>query len=224
MQAGANGTHVFFAALLALAVFCVPASPARAHPHVWIDMRTELRFDDEGRVTAVQIAWTFDEFYSAFALEGAPRNGSGYDPAYLAELAGINLQNLAEWDYFTEISSGGNNIALGIAEDGKSTWDEASGRLSLSFTVPLKEPLAPAAAAPLQLRVYDPSYYISIEYEKTDPVRMTGTVPQGCTLASETPNVENVWLGLPETAFTDENSRIGASFATIVTVTCPSAS
>lgn len=184
-------------------------------------MRTELRFDDEGRVSAIHIAWTFDEFYSAFALEGAPRNGKEYDPAYLAELAGINLQNLAEWDYFTEITSGGQNIALGTAEEGKSSWDEASGRLSLSFTVPLKDPLAPAVAAPLQLRVYDPSYYISIEYEKADPVRMTGKVPEGCALASETPNVENVWIGLPETAFTDENSRIGASFATIVTVTCP---
>lgn len=221
MLTGESRKGGFVAALFALAVFCAPASPALAHPHVWIDMRTELRFDDEGRVTAVQIAWTFDEFYSAFALEGAPRDGGQYDPAYLAELAGINLQNLAEWDYFTEITSGGNGIALGTAEDGTSTWDEASGRLSLSFTVPLKEPLAPVEAAPMQLKIYDPSYYISIEYEKTDPVLMTGKVPEGCAVESETPNVENVWIGLPEKAFTDENSRIGASFATIVTVTCP---
>lgn len=184
-------------------------------------MRTELRFDDEGRVASIQIAWTFDEFYSAFALEGAPRNGKEYDPEYLAELAGINLQNLAEWDYFTDITSGAESVALGAAEDGKSTWDDTSGRLSLSFTVPLKEPLAPEEAAPLRLRIYDPTYYISIEYERTDPVRMTGKVPEGCSIVSETPNVENVWIGLPETAFTDANSRIGANFATIVTVTCP---
>ena len=184
-------------------------------------MRTELRFDDDGRIAAIAISWTFDEFYSAFAVEGAARTKDGYDEELLAGLAEVNLQNLAEWDYFTEITAGGQTIALGTAYDGKSTWDEATGRLSLSFTVPLEEPLASAKAAPPQLRIYDPSYYISIEYERTDPVRLTGKVPEGCTFKSDTPNVENVWIGLPETAFTDENSRIGANFATIVTVTCP---
>lgn len=209
------------AAFIALAALCLSAPSATAHPHVWIDMRSELVFDDEGRIEAVGIVWIFDEFYSAFAVEGAARTDKGYDEEWLAGLAEINLQNLAEWDYFTELTFGGEAAPLGAALDGKSAWDDETGRLSLSFRVPLETPQLPAAAHPAKLRIYDPSYYISIDYEKSDPVRMTGKVPEGCTLKRETPNVENVWIGLPETAFTDPNSRLGANFATIVTVTCP---
>lgn len=209
------------AAFTAFAAWCLSAPPATAHPHVWIDMRTELIFDDQGHIEAVGIVWTFDEFYSAFAMEGASRTEKGYDEEWLAGLAEINLQNLAEWDYFTELTFGGEAAALGTALDGKSAWDDETGRLSLSFRVPVETPQLPTAAAAAKLRVYDPSYYISIDYEKADPVRLTGKVPEGCDAKSETPNVENVWIGLPETAFTDPDSRLGANFATIVTVTCP---
>lgn len=221
MVARTGGARTLLAALFALTAILAPSSPARAHPHVWIDMQSELHFDDQGRVTAIGILWTFDEFYSAFAVEGAARTEDGYDEELLAGLAEVNLQNLAEWNYFTEVTAGGETLALDTARDGKSAWDDETGRLTLAFVVPLKEPVTPSEAETLKLRIYDPSYYISIDYVKDDPVRMTGKVPQGCGVNSETPNVENVWMGLPETAFTDPNSRLGAKFATVVTVTCP---
>lgn len=221
-MAGENRLWGIRAALVALALSCLPVSPATAHPHVWIDMQTELQFDAEGRLASIGILWIFDEFYSAFALEGAEKTAEGYDEEWLAGLAEINLQNLAEWDYFTEVTTSGQPVALGAARDGKSTWDEAAGRLSLSFTVPLATPLQ-LASAPAELRIFDPTYYISIDYLKDDPVRQTGAVPTGCSFESRTPDIENVWLGLPETAFTDPSSRLGAHFATIVTATCPPA-
>ena len=224
MLVRAVGARTVLAALFALAFVLAPPSPARAHPHVWIDMQSELQFDDQGRVTAIGITWTFDEFYSAFAVEGAARTDNGYDEELLAGLAEVNLQNLAEWNYFTEVTAGGKTVALDTARDGKSTWDDEAGRLTLAFVVPLRKPVIPSATEMLKLRIYDPSYYISIDYVKDEPVRMTGKVPQGCGVNSETPNVENVWIGLPETAFTDPNSRLGANFATIVTLTCPPSS
>ncbi|MEP0706625.1 MAG: DUF1007 family protein [Parvibaculum sp.] len=212
-------TTAFLAVIL---LFAAPTS-SRAHPHVWIDMRTEMHFDPEGRLTAIGVAWTFDEFYSAFAVEGAEKGEDGYDEELLAGLTDVNLENLAEWNYFTEVVSGDAPVTTGKAENGKSTWDDETGRLTLSFVVPLETPQAPSAATPVKIRVYDPSYYISIDYLKDDPVLMTGDVPAGCKVKTETPNVENVWTTLPESAFTSSSSQLGAYFAPVATVTCASA-
>ena len=58
--------------VLALALFA-GALPqhVRAHPHVWIDLKTQFEFNGEGRITGLQIDWTFDEFYSAFVIADA---------------------------------------------------------------------------------------------------------------------------------------------------------
>jgi len=186
-------------------------------------MRTDMRFDSEGRLSAIGISWTFDEFYSAFAVEGAEKTTDGYDEELLAGLTDVNLANLAEWNYFTEVVSGGEPVATGKAENGKSTWDNETGRLTLSFVVPLDNPQIPSSTTPVKIRVYDPSYYISIDYLKEEPVLMTGNVPAGCKVETETPNVENVWTTLPESAFTSSSSQLGAYFAPVATVACASA-
>lgn len=213
-----------FTALVALAlavVFsAVPLSSASAHPHVWIDMTTALQFDDEGRVAAVEIRWTFDEFYSAFAVEDAPKKNGTYDEALLAGLTSVNLENLAEYNYFLEVTTDGAPVKTVEARDGKSTWDDETGRLTLAFTVPLAEPRFATPASPVKFRVYDPSYYISIDYVKDDPIRLTGGPHDGCTLATDVPDAENVWTSLPETAFTSATSQLGAYFATTAALTC----
>jgi len=63
--------------LLAIALVLAPLAAARAHPHGWIDIRTELLTDDDGRITAIRQAWLFDETYSAFVLDDLEREGPG---------------------------------------------------------------------------------------------------------------------------------------------------
>jgi len=65
--------------LLAIALVLPALAAARAHPHGWIDIRTELLTDDEGRVTGLRQAWLFDELYSAFMLDDLEREGRGRD-------------------------------------------------------------------------------------------------------------------------------------------------
>ena len=81
---------VFFAFLLA-------AAPARAHPHAWIDLKTTVLFDDQGRVTGLRQRWVFDEVYSMFAIDGFDNDGDGQpDDEMLWKLAVVNLESLAE--------------------------------------------------------------------------------------------------------------------------------
>ncbi|WP_339830450.1 DUF1007 family protein [uncultured Parvibaculum sp.] len=196
------------------------AGPAVAHPHVWIDLKTEAHIDGEGRFAALTIVWIFDEFYSAFALDGLEKPGGAYKPEDLAALTDVNMTNLEEWNYFAEVTRGGETAKFGKPRDAHSAWDEKSGRLTLTFTLPLEEPQLATAATPAKFRVFDPSYYISIDYVEKDPLRLVGAAADRCATRIETPNVENVWTTLPETAFTGSQTQFGEMFAATATLTC----
>lgn len=206
--------------LLALALSAGAPPPASAHPHVWIDMTSDLHLDEDGRFDTLRINWVFDEFYSAFAVEGVEKKNGTYDKALLDGLAAENLQNLAEWNYFTEVTAGGLPVETGTARDGVSTWDDATGRLTLSFTLPMKDPPVPSAALPVELRIYDPSYYISIDYAKGKSIVLSGAGHDRCTVSSKVPDAEHVWTALPESAFTNPSSKLGSYFAPTATLVC----
>ena len=57
---------------LALAAVILPfvASAARAHPHVYVTMKSEIVYDGEGRMTGIRHHWTFDDMFSSYATQG----------------------------------------------------------------------------------------------------------------------------------------------------------
>ncbi|HEX7777011.1 MAG TPA: DUF1007 family protein [Parvibaculum sp.] len=216
---GERARRVFVALFLLLA----GTAPALAHPHVWIDMTVDLSFDNAKRLNALTVAWTFDEFYSAFAVQDFKKLPDGrYDPADLAKLADVNLANLKDWHYFAEVTAGGKPAKLGLARNGGSTYDAKAGRLTMTFTVPLVSPVAATAKAPIRFKIYDPSYYIAIDFVKTDPIHMISGAHDVCTVSTKVPNAEKIWTGLPESAFMGPKAVVlGSYFATTATLVCP---
>ena len=70
----ANGAA---AGSLAVAWLCWRSgAPAQAHPHVWITFETTVLYD-KGTFIGVRHKWTFDEFYTAMAIEGLDKNKDG---------------------------------------------------------------------------------------------------------------------------------------------------
>src|ERR1700741_2704028 len=75
---------------------------AAAHPHVWVTMQTEVEFGPNKEIVAFKHKWTFDEYYTEFALTGLDTNGDGiYQPEELKPLADTNVEALKEFGYFT---------------------------------------------------------------------------------------------------------------------------
>jgi ABC-type uncharacterized transport system substrate-binding protein len=72
---GMNSWLRFLAILMSLILI---GSPAAAHPHVWVVLKSQLIYDKAGLVTGVRHVWTFDDVYSAFLIQGlrAKRKGS----------------------------------------------------------------------------------------------------------------------------------------------------
>src|SRR5207237_2431169 len=68
------------------------ATAAQAHPHVWITSSSELIYAEDGSITGVRHAWTFDDMFSTYALQGIETKTKGvYTREQLAPLAKDNV-------------------------------------------------------------------------------------------------------------------------------------
>ncbi len=165
-------------AAIATAAF---AKPVAAHPHVWADMSSQLQISDDGKITGVRVQWTTDKVYAKDALSGMATNGDGiYKPEELAKLTEENLSALSEYDYFVSFRFNGEKQKNGKAIDGTQTYNPKDGRLTLVFTVPLETPID-AHQGTVQLKVYDPEFFIDFEYVKERPLVISKRLAGGCS-------------------------------------------
>lgn len=205
-----------FLPLAALAVLG-RAGEARAHPHVWVTVRTAVLFED-GAITGIQHAWTFDDMYTATAIEGLDANKDGkYERNELKALAQVNMDGLKEFNYFTTAARGKDAIELGAPTD---YWlDYTNTLLTLHFTLPLTQPLTATGKA-LTFAAEDPSFFIAFDLAKDDPVKLSGAVPAGCHAMRNTPAVTTDQQNLSD-AFSGQPDPAGDEGGNTVDIQCP---
>src|SRR5262249_32239976 len=150
---------------------------ASAHQNMWFTIETTMVYE-KGTFTGLRQKWTFDEFYTAFAIEGLDKNHDGiYDRQELAELAKVNIEGLKEFHYFTYPLLAGKEIKLKDAQD---YWlEHKDGVLSLLFTVLFDQPIL-TDAGDFAFVVEDPTYYIAFVPAKVDAVKLGEGAPSSC--------------------------------------------
>ena len=214
-------SHGVAAFALAILASILSAPSADAHPHGWIDLRTAMLFDSQGRLTALRLHWAFDEFYSAFATEGFDRDGKGGpDHDKLMELAGSNLTSLKDYSFFTYVKVDGEPAAYGEVRRYDSFM--MNGRLMLVFTLPLVQPVDPRTAA-VSYASYDPTYYIEVLHVENDPVLLEGPgAPQDCWAEIEEPTPAPEIIGFAAALDRTESGGdgLGQHFAQTVRLLC----
>ncbi len=207
--------------MLMLAIGLMTPSAAMAHPHVWVAVRSEVVFGDDGKIIGVRHAWEFDEMYSAFATQGLGKNGAPPTKEELAPLAKTNIESLAEFDYFTFAKQNNEKPAFKPAQDVTLEVNERKS-VVMRFFLPLQTPAS--AKKPFSFQVYDPTYFVSFGLEKKEPVTMS-RAPAGCSLSlvEPSPLVAADNQKLSEAFF--QNMSPGADFgiklATRAIVACP---
>ncbi len=205
-------------AIAAALILALSAGSAAAHPHVWIDSKTRLIFDQGGRVVALEVDWRFDEFYSLFAVEGLDKDEDGVlSPAELYPLAELNVTSLESYRYFTYVSVNGAEADYGKVKDFGSKFED--GILSLRFVLPLRDAVDPRNSQ-LSFTSYDPSFYISIEPWGQAPVVFADGAPEGCGFDLERGG-ETETLNIADADLIISGAQnIAAQFAARISVNC----
>ena len=179
----------YLSALALAAGLASSAEPALAHPHVWVTATATVLYD-HNKITGLQQAWTFDEFYTQMAIEGLDTNGDGkYDRQELSGLAQVNIDGLKEFNYFTVAKLGNDELKF---KPPINYWLEYSDKkiLTLYFTLPLENPV-PADATGFAFSVSDPSYFIAFDLAKDKPIKFGPGAPAGCAATIHDPAEED---------------------------------
>jgi ABC-type uncharacterized transport system substrate-binding protein len=213
-----NALRRVFALLVLAGAAALGAGAAQAHPHVWITATSELIYAPDGSISGVRHAWTFDDMFSTYALQGIETKTRGvYSREELAPLAQTNVESLKEFAFFTFARADGKKAKFQEPVDYFLEYKDSL--LTLHFTLPLKTPVKPKLLA---LEVFDPAFFIDFKFADKDPVKLVGA-PDACQMNFQRPSdgTANAQK-LGEQSFTGgDNSNYGAMFANKITVECP---
>ncbi len=175
------------------ALLCLVALPAGAHPHVWIDARTTLRFED-GAIVAVGMEWRFDEVFSDFVLAEFDADGDGaFDAAETGKAEQEAFVALADLGWLTHLRVDGQEMPLTAYRD--FALGAADGIVTYRFELPLAQPVDPARSDVL-LGVYDATYYIDVVMAESEPVLFTGQPPEGCRFEMVEDSSQSIYFGM----------------------------
>ena len=206
------------ASLSLLGALVFASGAANAHPHVWITAISELVYAPDGALTGVRHAWTFDDMFSSYALQGLETKTKGvYTREELAPLAQTNVESLKEYAFFTFAKADGKKEKFLEPVDYFLEYKDTA--LTLHFTLPLKTPVKPKQLA---LEVYDPTYFINFDLDDKDPIKLVGA-PAACQLKVQRPNeaTANAQRLSEQNFMNGDNSNYGAMYANKITVDCP---
>ena len=109
-----NPAPLLFQLILLFTIVC--SSHLSAHPHSWINLKTEFILDEQGRISGLTQHWEFDVYYSMMTYADM-MNDYGNEQQGLLKLGQAMVNSLKDYDYFSELKINNHTIQLGIPYD-----------------------------------------------------------------------------------------------------------
>ena len=159
------------------------AGVAEAHPHIWIDAKARISFNDAGELVAIHNSWAFDEAFSVWQVQGLDTNGDGITSSEeMQELADENVSGLAEYGFYTLAGEGDATLPMAALGDGRFEFKD--NRSTLTFGIKPLEPYR--ITGRFEIAIADPEYYVAINFADLGNVTLENA-PAGCSLGLQPP-------------------------------------
>jgi ABC-type uncharacterized transport system substrate-binding protein len=195
------------------------ASPAAAHPHVWVTAKAEIVFGSDGRVTGVRHHWVFDEAYTAYVTQGLDKDNDGkLIPEELQGLADENAASLNEFDYFTVLKARGKPQAFDAPREARMSMDKT--QVAMSFLLPLKAPVAPSGAVSIEIE--DPTFFVYFSLTEGQAAISLANAPQGClTSIAKAKPLDATMQQILQDEGAIQTQDIGVEYSNRAIIACP---
>jgi nickel/cobalt exporter len=160
----------------ALVLLALTTASALAHPHLFVDARATITFDEAGNLSLIRNEWTFDEAFSAWQVQGLDANSDGETSSEESQaLADENLAALADFGFYTSVGQAEQSVEL--ERIGDARFEFFDRRSTLTFSVAPKVPFR--IEGKLEIGIADPAYYVGITFADASAVKVEN-LPAGC--------------------------------------------
>jgi ABC-type uncharacterized transport system substrate-binding protein len=140
--------------------------PLLAHPHVFIDNRISVVFNDKG-LAGFRHEWIFDEMFSSTIIREFDLDADGkFNEKEIKGLVKGAFSNLKEYNYFTDIAINGNQFKIKEFKDFHAEID--SGAMIYEFFLPCEVPVS-RLIQEVTIAVYDPTYFVQVLWASQKP-------------------------------------------------------
>ena len=157
--------------LLAALIILVFANRAYSHPHVFIENKITIIFDQKG-LAGIRVKWVFDDFFSnMIACDYDKNHNNNLENSEIELIKNEAFTNLANFAYFTFIKINGKPFQVKYTRDFKAIL--SSGKLTYEFLIPCHVK-ASDNLKEIAISQYDPTYYTFLTFTKEQPVSMKG--------------------------------------------------
>ena len=148
-------------------LFAFAVTPANAHPHVFVDGGVDFRFDDQGRLEALEVTWLYDEFETLYILSShglSLNSAGGLDEIDRQRLVAFRSEWPEDFDGSAHLSLDGAAVALNwpTGLDGSLV----DGRLRLTFERVLETPID-LRGRDIEVAFYESTYFFAFSISQT---------------------------------------------------------
>ena len=146
----------------------------QAHPHNWINVKTQLLLNADNKLIEIQQSWEFDAIYSMIT-SASIKNTYEDESEGLALMAETMRKNLSSHSYFSNLIVDGKSLLIPTASLAtlKIEQQDPISIMTLDFTLRFENPID-VKDKKVIWSVYDPTYYIAMNHKDVSDVNIIG--------------------------------------------------
>ncbi|MCE0495363.1 DUF1007 family protein [Vibrio sp. DNF-1] len=173
---------------------------------------------NQKELTGFNMIWSFDPMTTAYLFDGEDMSPNHRDKT-LKKLALSVINNMLTTHYFTYFYDKGKPIRYEKVKSGVLTTK--AGKATLTFRLNLAKPYK-FNGHKLQLRIFDPTYYVDMSWKTGKDVILTDNLHSHCKtkLLEPHPTPSQVSYALSIPADADPDDTLGQLFTQTIELTC----